>query len=89
MVEVVAGQRLARGKGDGVDQPVETVPMAAQVGEHLVDLRIGGDIAVEHAVGGAEGAGQIHGTLTDALALAGEGQFGALAVRRSSDAVGD
>jgi hypothetical protein len=59
----------------------------AQVGKHRVDLFVRGDIAIKHARLSAELAGQIYGTLPDALTLAREGQFGAFAVGCDSDAV--
>ena len=77
-VEVVAGQRFLRCEGDRVQQAVEAVPVLAEFDEQGVDFLVAADVAGEHQVG-TEFLGQFGDAIPDALALVGEGEFGAFA----------
>ena len=69
-------------------EAVETVPVLAELGEQRVDLLVAADVAGKHQAG-AEFRGEFGDAVLDALALVGEGQFGAFALACRSDAIGD
>ena len=87
-IDEIAGDRLTRRETDGVDEPVETVPRAAEVGEHRGDLVVAADVAREDQRA-AELRSEAFGALPEALADIREREFGAFTMAGPCDAVGD
>ena len=87
-VEKVAGDGFLGRVADRVDEAVEGRPRGRQAGDHRVDLRVVGDVAVEEERR-AELGGEFADAVLEALALIAEGEFGAFATTGAGDAVGD
>src|SRR5690606_1565488 len=87
-VEEVARDRLARREGDGVDQSVETVPVAAELREERVDLLVVGDVAGKDRRR-AELRGHLGDAVLETVVLVGEGGPRSLGRAGTGEAVGD
>ena len=87
-VEELAGDRLARGEGDAVDEDVEAVPVLAELLEAGGDLRIVGDVERQHDIA-ADSAAAFSTRDLQFVVLVGERQFRAFAVHGLGDAAGD
>ena len=87
-VEKFAGQRFAGGEADRMDQNIEAVPVLAEIGEQLRDLRIAGHIARQDDIRAEVLRGFVDAR-PELVVDIGEGEFGALAVHRFRDAPGD
>ncbi len=87
-LDEAAGQRLARGEGDRMDQDVEPVPGLAQPREGGVDLGVDADVH-RHDQRRAERGRELDYAILDAVVLVGEGELRALPLHGLRYAPGD
>ena len=87
-IQIIPAERLARREGNRVNNPIQPVPALGQAGEQRVDFRVAGDIARQNNVG-LKIRCEFDDAIFNRVALIGESQFRALALRRLRDAVGD
>src|SRR6185437_12985803 len=86
--DVFPGQLVPVGKGDRVDQKVETAPAFLDRREHRVEARLGGHVGFENKIA-AEAFRERPHALAQRLALIGEGEPGAVLVQALGDPPGE
>ena len=82
------GERLARREADRVHDDVEAVPVLAELGEQVLDLRVAGDVARQHDVRAERVRGFVDAIL-ELVVDVRERKLGAFAMHRVGDAPGD
>ncbi|SOZ98030.1 ABC transporter, periplasmic substrate-binding protein (fragment) [Cupriavidus taiwanensis] len=87
-VEEVAGNRFTRREADRMHQAVKLFPALAQRGKGGGNLLVAADVAFENQVA-AEFLGKVADPVLEPFADVGEGQFGAFALARRGNAIGD